>query len=185
MVSSATDWIPASGESLLSEPSGRPRAAAGGSLVGAVDPAADHVAARSSPSLFIFYFIGRDAIPFFQAEGFGEFFTSTDWYPSGDPPAFGALAIFFGSAMVTVGAILVAVPLGVLAALCLSDILPFSMRQMVKPVIEILAAIPSVAYGFFALVVFAPLLAGARRPAPGRGSAGSSARRWPCWASSS
>jgi phosphate transport system permease protein len=108
--------------------------------------------------LFIFYFIGRDAIPFFQAEGFREFFTSTDWYPSGDPPAYGALAIFYGSAMVTVGATLVAVPLGVLAALCLSDILPFSIRQMVKPVIEILAAIPSVAFGFFALVVFAPLL---------------------------
>ena len=108
--------------------------------------------------LFIFYFIGRDAIPFFQAEGFREFFTSTDWYPSSEPPAYGALAIFYGSAMVTVGAILVAVPLGVSASLCLSDILPFSIRQLVKPVIEILAAIPSVAYGFFALVVLAPLL---------------------------
>ena len=117
------------------------------------------------------------------AEGFREFFTSTDWYPSGDPPAFGALAIFFGSAMVTLGAILVAVPLGVLAALCLSDILPFAIRQMVKPVIEILAAIPSVAYGFFALVVFAPLAARARRPPLGLGRLGSSARRWPRWAS--
>jgi phosphate transport system permease protein len=48
--------------------------------------------------------------------------------------------------------------LGVAAAVCLSDILPFSVRQVVKPVIEILSAIPSVAYGFFALVVFAPLL---------------------------
>ena len=37
--------------------------------------------------LFIFYFIGRDAVPFFRAEGFREFFTSTDWYPSADPPA--------------------------------------------------------------------------------------------------
>jgi phosphate transport system permease protein len=50
------------------------------------------------------------------------------------------------------------VPLGVLAAVCLSDVLPFTLRQAVKPVIEILAAIPSVAYGFFALVVFAPFL---------------------------
>ena len=107
---------------------------------------------------FIFYFIAKDAIQFFKLEGFREFFSSTRWYPSGEPAEFGALAIFFGSALVTIGAVLVSVPLGVAAAVCLSDVLPFSARQVVKPVIEILAAIPSVAYGFFALVVFAPLL---------------------------
>jgi phosphate transport system permease protein len=107
---------------------------------------------------FIFYFIARDAIPFFQAEGFKEFFTSTKWYPTHSPPEFGTLAIFFGTGLVTLGAVAVAVPLGVAAAVCLSDVLPFAARQVVKPVIEILAAIPSVAYGFFALVVFAPLL---------------------------
>lgn len=108
--------------------------------------------------LFIFYFILKDAIPFFRIEGAREFFTSVRWYPSREAPEFGALAIFVGSALVTLGASLVAVPLGVLAALCLSDILPFGARQIVKPVIEMLAAIPSVVYGFFALVVFAPLL---------------------------
>jgi phosphate transport system permease protein len=108
--------------------------------------------------LFIFYFIARDALPFFQIEGFREFFTSVRWYPSAENAEFGALAIFVGSGLVTLGAILVAVPLGVAAAICLSDVLPFAVRQVVKPVIEILAAIPSVAYGFFALVVFAPLL---------------------------
>ncbi len=108
--------------------------------------------------LFIFYFIARDALPFFRLQGAGEFFTSNAWYPSGDPASFGALAIFYGTAIVTAGAILVAVPLGVSAAVCLSDVLPFTARQFVKPVIEVLAAIPSVAYGFFALVVFAPKL---------------------------
>jgi len=108
--------------------------------------------------LFIFYFIIRDAVPFFRLEGVREFLTSTRWYPSREEPEFGALAIFVGSALVTVGAAVVAVPMGVLAALCLSDILPFSIRQVVKPVIEMLAAVPSVVYGFFALVVFAPLL---------------------------
>jgi len=108
--------------------------------------------------LFIFLFIARDALPFFQHDGLREFFTSTRWYPSAGNPEFGALAIFFGSAMVTFGAILVAVPLGIAAAVCLSDVIPFALRQFVKPVIEMLAAIPSVAYGFFALVVFAPLL---------------------------
>jgi phosphate transport system permease protein len=108
--------------------------------------------------LFIFYFIMRDALPFFRIEGVKEFFTSTHWYPSREEPEFGALSIFVGSALVTLGASVVAVPLGILAALCLSDILPFSVRQVAKPVIEMLAAIPSVVFGFFALVVFAPLL---------------------------
>lgn len=107
---------------------------------------------------FIFYFVARDAVPFFQIRGFGEFFTSSNWYPADDPPRFGALAIIYGSLMVTVGSALIAVPMGILAAICLSDVLPFSVRQYVKPVIEMLAAIPSVAFGFFALVIFAPLL---------------------------
>lgn len=106
----------------------------------------------------IFFFIAKDAIPFFRLEGFREFFTSTHWYPSADEAEFGALAIFVGSGLVTLGAALVAVPLGIAAAVCLSDVLPFAARQVVKPVIEMLAAIPSVAYGFFALVVLAPLL---------------------------
>jgi phosphate transport system permease protein len=108
--------------------------------------------------LFIFYFVARDAIPFFQLRGFSEFFTTTEWYPADDPGRFGALAIIYGSLMVTVGSALIAVPMGVSAAICLSDILPFSIRQYAKPVIEMLAAIPSVAFGFFALVVLAPLL---------------------------
>lgn len=108
--------------------------------------------------LFIFYYIARDALPFFRLEGITEFFTSTAWYPSAEAAKFGALSIFYGSAMVTAGSILVAVPLGIAAAVCLSDVLPFALRQWVKPVIEILAAIPSVAFGFFALVVFAPAL---------------------------
>lgn len=108
--------------------------------------------------LFIFYFIARDAFPFFQSRGFAEFFAQAKWYPSGSPPAYGALAIILGSAVVTLGSIALAVPLGISAAICLSDIVPFSFRQIVKPVIELLAALPSVAYGFFALVVFAPAL---------------------------
>jgi len=108
--------------------------------------------------LFIFYFIAKDALPFFSLRSLGEFLTSTEWYPSGSPPAFGTAAIIVGSGLVTLGAVVVAVPLGVSAAVCLSDVLPFRFRQSVKPVIEVLAAIPSVAYGFFALVVFAPYL---------------------------
>jgi len=108
--------------------------------------------------LFIFFFVARDAVPFFQLRGFTEFFTSSSWYPADNPAKFGALSIIYGSLMVTVGSALIAVPTGVAAAICLSDILPFSVRQYAKPVIEMLAAIPSVAFGFFALVVLAPLM---------------------------
>ncbi|NTW51024.1 MAG: phosphate ABC transporter permease subunit PstC [Chlorobiaceae bacterium] len=107
---------------------------------------------------FIFFFVTRDAVPYFQIRGFKEFFTSTNWYPADDPPGFGALAIIYGSLMVTVGSALIAIPMGITAAICLSDVIPFSVRQYVKPVIEMLAAIPSVAFGFFALVILAPLL---------------------------
>ena len=109
--------------------------------------------------VFILIFIARDALPFFTSwEHFKEFFTSPHWYPTREPAEFGALSILYGSLLVTLGAALVAVPLGLTAAVCLSDVLPFRVRQGVKPVVEMLAAIPSVAYGFFALVVFAPAL---------------------------
>ncbi len=143
------------GDLLLSERRRRTRRASGAMGQGLL------FAVTSSSAiavLFIFYFIFRDALPFFRLEGIAEFLGSTRWFPSSSPAEFGALAIFFGSLLVTLGAIAVAIPLGVSAAVCLSDILPFSLRQAVKPVIEILAAIPSVAYGFFALVVFAPYL---------------------------
>jgi phosphate transport system permease protein len=108
--------------------------------------------------VFILIFIARDALPFFTWAKFKEFFASAAWYPTRTPAEFGALSILFGSALVTLGAALVAIPLGLTAAVCLSDVLPFRVRQSVKPVVEMLAAIPSVAYGFFALVVFAPAL---------------------------
>jgi phosphate transport system permease protein len=108
--------------------------------------------------IFIILFIAKDALPYFELRGIKEFFTSIRWYPAGDPPEFGTFAIIFGSMMVTFTATVMAVPLAIFSAVSLSDILPFSIRQIVKPIIEIIAAIPSVAFGFFALVVFAPLL---------------------------
>jgi len=107
---------------------------------------------------FIIFFIAKDAFPFILNESIVDFFTQTNWYPSAEPGEFGAFALFFGTFLVTLGSVLVSVPLGISAAVCLSDVIPFSMRQLIKPVIEILSAIPSVAYGFFALVIFAPIL---------------------------
>jgi phosphate transport system permease protein len=108
--------------------------------------------------LAIIFFIARDALPFFKSEGMWEFFFKKSWYPTREPAQFGAMAIFTGSLLVTFFAVVTAVPPGVFAAFCMSDILDFRVRQVLKPVIEMLAAIPSVTYGFFALVVLAPLL---------------------------
>ncbi len=117
--------------------------------------------------LSIIYFIARDALPFFLDNGFKEFFFSQSWYPAYEPPQFGAASIFFGSFLVTGTAVVLAVPPGIFAALCMSDILPFNVSQVMKPVIEMLAAIPSVVYGFFALAVVAPFLQNAGRWLPG------------------
>ena len=106
----------------------------------------------------IFWFIVKDAVPFFAEKGFKEFFTDINWYPAATPGEFGALPIFVGTILVTIGAAIVAVPIGICAAVCLSDILSFKIRQIAKPIVEMLAAVPSVAYGFFALVIFAPFL---------------------------
>jgi len=107
--------------------------------------------------LLIFVFIAREAIPFLTKVSLVEFLASTAWYPEAyEDPEFGALALVVGSAYVTAVALLLSVPVGILAAVFLSDIVSFRIRDIVKPVIEILAAIPSVAYGFFAVLVLAP-----------------------------
>jgi len=130
------------------------------------------IAASSVLAVFlIFVFITREAFLFFvQGETLGEMatflwdracevFGSTAWHPEhGTAPEYGMLALIAGSFYVTFGSVLVAVPLGLLTAVCLSDIFPFGLRQVVKPVVELLAAIPSVAYGFFAVMVAKPWL---------------------------
>ncbi len=91
--------------------------------------------------------------------GLGEFLLKTAWHPTDDRrPDFGGIPLIAGTLYVTVGALAIAVPVGLLCAVLLSDILPFGARQVIKPIIEILASIPSVALGFFALLVVAPWL---------------------------
>ncbi|MFI4910378.1 MAG: phosphate ABC transporter permease subunit PstC [Sedimentisphaeraceae bacterium JB056] len=108
--------------------------------------------------LLIFFFVIKEAWPFIASGGLMEFVTSKSWYPESHEAEYGALSIIAGSAYVTIIAMLIATPIGLLCALFLSDISPFGLRQIVKPIIEMLAAIPSVAYGFFAVLVLAPYL---------------------------
>ncbi|MDR2850253.1 MAG: phosphate ABC transporter permease subunit PstC [Verrucomicrobiota bacterium] len=105
---------------------------------------------------FIFIFILHDAVPFFTTEGARAFFFGTRWYPSATPPQFGAFPIFIGTLYVVILSSLIAIPLGICTATAISEMLGRRMREAVKSTVEILAAIPSVAFGFFALVVVAP-----------------------------
>ena len=109
--------------------------------------------------LLIFIFVIREAIPFIKEHSLTETVSSKNWYPEREvAPEFGMLALFAGSIYVTLAALIFSVPVGLLAAVFLSDIAPFWLRQVCKPIIEVLAAIPSVAYGFFAIVVLAPYM---------------------------
>lgn len=117
------------------------------------------IACTSVVAIFlIFLFVIREAVGFVRTESVAEFLSKTGWYPQGEPPKFGAAAIILGSLYVTAASLAFAVPIGILAAIFLSDVVSFRVRAFVKPVIELLAAIPSVAYGFFAVLVLAPYL---------------------------
>ncbi|MCL2119963.1 MAG: phosphate ABC transporter permease subunit PstC, partial [Planctomycetaceae bacterium] len=87
-----------------------------------------------------------------------EMFTSPAWHPERAEPEFGILSMLYGSLVVTLGAMVVAIPISLATALVLSDMVPFGIRQWIKPIMELLAAIPSVAFGFFAIKVVAPWL---------------------------
>ncbi len=108
--------------------------------------------------LLILIFVVTRSIPFLSEFGIREFVTSQIWRPTADDPKYGALALIVGSLYVSLAALAFAVPLGILAAVFLSDIVSWKIRNVVKPIVEILAAIPSVAYGFFAVLVLAPYM---------------------------
>lgn len=92
-------------------------------------------------------------------QGLGSFLFGTSWYPTAAPsPEFGALPLILGTFLVTVGAIIIALPLGLAVAIFLAELANDRMRGIVKPMIELLAGIPSVVYGFFGLVVVVPMI---------------------------
>ena len=106
--------------------------------------------------LLIFYFVIKESLIYFKAEDVWKTLSTNAWYPKSEDPRYGMLALLAGSTYVTLAALVFSVPIGVMAAVFLSDLVSFKIRAVVKPVIEILAAIPSVAYGFFAVLVLAP-----------------------------
>lgn len=88
-----------------------------------------------------------------------EFFAGKEWFPTAQPAAqLGVLPLILGTLWVSLGAILLALPLGLAAAVYMSEIANEKVRRIMKPLIELLAGIPSVVYGFFGLVIIVPLI---------------------------
>lgn len=100
----------------------------------------------------------KEGLPTLEKVGLVEFVLGQDWYPTYDPPSFGALPLIAASFLVTAGAMAVAIPLGLSSAIFISQVLPAQLRRLVKPVVELLASVPSVVYGLFGMQVAAPLV---------------------------
>lgn len=100
----------------------------------------------------------RPAMDFFQEVPIGEFLTGTRWAPTFADPDFGVLPLVTGTLWTTAIGLLIAVPFGLGAAIYLSEYAHERVRRVLKPVLEILAGIPSVVYGYFALYFVAPVL---------------------------
>jgi len=106
----------------------------------------------------IFFFLLREGLSFFAQYKFTEFLSGKFWYPTSSPGKFGILPMIMGSLFVTLGAAVIAVPIGVMAAFYISEVAPLSIRDILKSGIELLAAIPSVVIGFIGMVTIVPLI---------------------------
>ncbi len=99
-----------------------------------------------------------ETIRFFQEVSFFHFATGARWTPLFSSKSFGILPLVAGTMLTSLGAMLVALPLGLLSAIYLSEYAPDKARRVVKPILEILAGIPTVVYGYFALLFVTPIL---------------------------
>jgi len=99
-----------------------------------------------------------ETIAFFEEVSVFEFLTDTDWAPLSGNKRFGVLPLLSGTALTSVIAMLMAVPLGILTAIFLSEYAPDKLRRVLKPILEILAGVPTIVYGYFALLFVTPLL---------------------------
>ncbi len=106
----------------------------------------------------IMIFLFMEGLPIFKEYPFLKFLFGNEWYPTADPPDFGIFPLLMGSVAVTALSSAIAIPLGVMTAIYLAEIARPRVRGYVKPVVELLAALPSVVIGFFGMVIFAPFL---------------------------
>ncbi|MFC0089917.1 phosphate ABC transporter permease subunit PstC [Allobacillus sp. GCM10007491] len=109
-------------------------------------------------TIAILYTLITEAIHFFQRVSFTEFFTSTNLKPLSQNPSFGLLPLLSGTLLSTIIAMVVAGPIGLMAAIYLSEYASDRVRKLLKPMLELLAGIPTIVYGFFAFTFVTPLL---------------------------
>ncbi len=100
----------------------------------------------------------RESLPFLVSHDFFDTVFGLYWYPTYDPADFGMLPLITASFVVTLGAMVVCIPVGVGTALFLHELASASQRAVLKPLIEILAGIPSIIYGFFGMIIVAPFI---------------------------
>lgn len=106
----------------------------------------------------ILWVLATETLAFFRAAPMGEFFTSKDWSPAFEPPHFGILPLISGTFLIAIGSSVVALPLGIMTAVYLSEYAHPKVRAILKPSLELLAGIPSVVYGYVALFLVTPVL---------------------------
>jgi len=99
-----------------------------------------------------------ETFTFFKEVSFFEFITGKEWYPFYSTPSYGILPLILGTLQVTVIAMIIAIPLGLGVAIFLSEYASVKVRKVIKPILEVLAGIPTIVYGFFALTFVTPLL---------------------------
>jgi phosphate transport system permease protein len=100
----------------------------------------------------------KEGLPAFWYTSPWEFLFGTKWYPVSEPPTFGITSFFVATLWVTLVATAISVPIGVACAAYLAEVAPVKVRETVKPIIEILAGIPSVVMGFIGLMLLSPLV---------------------------
>ncbi len=106
----------------------------------------------------IMAFLFMEGMPIFKTVPVTDFLFGSEWYPTSEPPDFGILPLIAASLSVTMLSSLMAIPLGVMTAVYLAEICSRRVRNILKPIVELLAALPSVVIGFFGMVVVAPFL---------------------------
>jgi phosphate transport system permease protein len=106
----------------------------------------------------IFLFLLKDALALFRVYPVGQFLFGRNWLPISEPPHFWMVPLFLGSLYVTVGAILICVPIGVATAMFIGEVAPKSLKNVLKSLVEVLASIPSVVLGFIGIVWLGPFL---------------------------
>lgn len=109
-------------------------------------------------TLGILYTLIVETFTFFSKVPFSNFFLELKWLPFAGDPKYGIISLISGTLLVTLIATIVAVPIGLGAAIYLSEYATDRVRRIVKPILEILAGIPTIVYGFFALTFVTPLL---------------------------